>query len=469
MTGRPDRTVPPAAGPPPRVSSPKWMSRRLANGLRVDVSRTTRTPDVALRLIVEAGAGTTSPEASGLATLAGGLLVEGAAGRPSIRMAEWLDTMGASFRCLTSYDDAVLSMHTLSEQFPDALEFLATVARSPDFEPSEVARVRELRLDRIRRRSDEPAEIASVRLAEAVFGEHPYGVPLTGTLASMARFGADELAAFWAVRVCPASATLVICGDVDPGQVFEEAERWFGDWSGPGTGTTVEPVPPIAGRPVRSGEVLFVDRSASRQTELRVAGIGLARGAAHEIPALVMNAILGGLFNSRINLNLREDKGWTYGARTMFIRRRAAGPFVLRTAIDTDVTANAVEQIYEEFATMRETRPTDDELSLAANALTLCLPLQFETTGQIAGRRVESVTYGLPEDYWETFPAVVRDVTPDEVIEAARRFLDPKRLVLLAVGDVARFSDDLAGFGAVHVLPAVIPEKHVGTVEPDAA
>ncbi len=456
MNGHPDRTGPPQGGELPRLISPRWVSRRLANGLRVEISARTRTPDVALRLVVDAGAGTTRPEASGLATLAGQLLVEGAVGRSSSEMAEWLDTMGASFACVTSYDTGVLSMHTLSDQFSDALEFLAAVARNPNFEPAEVERIRGLRLDRIRRRQDEPAEIASIHLAEAVFGTHPYGVPLTGTSESVARLGSRELAEFWAAHVRPAAATLVICGDVDPARAIEDIERYFGDWAGPET--TIDAVPPIEARPVQSGTVLLVDRPSSKQTELRVAGMGLARGASDEIPALMMNAILGGLFNSRINLNLREDKGWTYGARTVFVRRRAAGPFVLLTAVDTDVTARAYEQICAEFALMRESRPTDEELSFAANALTLSLPLQFETVGQIAGRRVESVTYGLPDDYWETFPDAVRAVTVDDVTAAARRYLAPENLVLLAVGEVAQFADELGGLGSVQVIPASAPE-----------
>jgi zinc protease len=457
MNGRPDRSGPPAAGRSPRPVSPRWFSRQLANGLRVEISTRTRTPDVALRLVVEAGAGTTAPELSGLAMLAGGLLVEGAGGRSSKDMAEWLDEMGAAFGCLTSYDSAVLSMHTLSDQFANSLEFLAAVTRAPNFDEREVDRIRGLQLDRIRRRADEPAEVAATRLAGAVFGVHPYGVPLSGTLESVSSFQKRDLAGFWAEHVCPSTATLVICGNVEPEQAFDEVERQFGDWGH--CSTTVRPTPTVKNRPARSGEVLLVDRVASKQTELRVAGIGLARGASDEVPALMMNAILGGLFNSRINLNLREDKGWTYGARTTFVRRRAAGPFVLSTAIDTDVTTRAAEQIFLEFEAMRDSRPTDLELSLAANALTLSLPLQFETASQIAGRRVEAVSYGLPDDYWETFPDAVSAVTAGEVREAARRYLKPENLVLLAVGDVAKFAEELGRFGTVQVLPADIQEQ----------
>lgn len=457
MISEPDRTRPPAGSPPPRLVLPEWSSKRLPNGLRVDVAERHGTPDAAIRLIVEAGAGTVAPEAAGLATLAGELLVEGAGGRSSIAMAEWLDVMGASFHCRGTYDDAVLSMHTLTDQVPAALQFLAAVTRHPDFASSEVERVRDLRIDRIRRRTDEPAEVASDRLAEAVFGAHPYGAPLAGTLRSVEVLAAEDLAAFWTARVDPATARMVICGDVDPPRVFDQVEAEFAEWRADESAESV--LPTSVERPVRSGDVLLVDRPSSRQTELRIAGLGLARGAAGEIPALVMNAILGGLFNSRINLNLREDKGWTYGARTMFIRRRSVGPFMLRTAVDTDVTVAAFEQIRGEFERMCDSKPTEEELTSAKNSLTLALPLQFETKGQVAGRRVETVTYGLPGDYWESFADAVLAVTPDEVRAEARRFLQSEGLVLLAVGDVARFADDLADFGAVHVVPAGPPAE----------
>ena len=403
-------------------------------------------------MIVEAGASTAPASQAGLATLAGEMLVEGAAGRSSIEMAEWLDTLGASFRCRSTYDHAVLSMHTLTDQFSNSLEFLAAVTRSPDFETREVERVRNLRIDRIRRRNDEPAEIASDRLAAAVFGAHPYGVPLDGTLNSTTALDSETLRAFWKARVLPSSATLVVCGDVDPIRVFEEVEVQFGDWEA--GAATVGGVSSSVREPDRSGDVLLIDRPASRQTELRVAGVGFERGAEGEIQALVMNAILGGLFNSRVNLNLREDKGWTYGARTMFVRRRSAGPFLLQTAVDTEVTVGAFEQIWREFEAMRVSVPAEEELALARNALTLVLPLQFETKGQITGRRVEAISYGLPGDYWQTYADEVRAVTPDDVRRAAQKYLRPEGLVLLAVGDVARFADELGEFGSVEVTPA---------------
>jgi zinc protease len=446
----PDRTAAPAPGADPRIETPEWATRRLPSGLRVEVCTDHRTPDVALRLVGDAGAGCLAPGDAGLATLAGELLIEGADGKSAVEMAEWLDAMGASFMCRAGYDSSVISMHTLVGELDGALELLSATAWRPDFAAGEVDRVREKRIDRIKRRADEPAEIAGERLIGAIFGLHPYGVPADGSEASVARIDADAVRAFWHSRFRPSSAALVVCGDVTAEEAFAAAEACFGEWSEPAPAPSSRPE--LVGEPSRASEVLLVNRPASRQTEIRIGGIGIERGAANEVQVLVMNAILGGLFNSRINMNLREDKGWTYGARSTFLRRRSPGPFVVRTAVDTEVTVGAFEQIRMELEAMVAAPPTDEELTLARNALTLALPLQFETKGQIAGRRVETLTYDLADDYWTTFSDVVRAVTPQQVQDMARDFLDPSRLVYLAVGDVARFAGNLAPFGPVEVV-----------------
>lgn len=451
--GRPERTRAPRAGPEPALDLPEFETRWLDNGLRIDVARTTTTPDVALRLVLDAGAGTTPPERGGLARLACDLLSEGAGGRSASVMAEWIDGLGAGFDATTTYDEARLAMHAMNDQLAEAMEYLAAVARRPDFVPGEVARRRAMHLDRLHRRIDEPAEIAADALDAAVFGAHPYGAPLVGTIESVERLAPDDLAAFWASAARPDTACLVVCGDVSPGDVFAVVEREFGDWTAPPDAAPPR-VPPQPGRPVRAGDVLLLDRPASRQTELRIGGIGIERAASGEEAALVMNAILGGLFSSRINLNLREDKGWTYGARSVLLRRRRPGPFILRTAIATEATAAAFGELLEEFERLREEPPSAEELELGVNALTRSLPLQFQTASQLAARRAEAVTYGLPDDYWERFPQRIAAVGRGEVREAARRLLDPGGLVLLAVGAVAGFEPELRQVGPVHVRAA---------------
>lgn len=449
----PDRTGPPPGGPPPVPELPTFQTRRLSNGLRVDVTHTRSTPDVAIRLVTEAGAGTTPCADAGLASLACDLLSEGADGRSAMEMAEWIDGLGAAFTARATYDAAVIAMHATNDQLEAAMDFLAAVVRHPDFAAGEVARRRELVLNRLRRRRDEPAEIASDALDAAIFGDHPYAAPLIGTLESVEGLDAGSLANFWTDRVRPDTSVLVICGDVEPEAAFAAANALFGGWE-PAAGAPPVTIPSSPGAAARAGDVLLIDRPSSLQTELRIGGIGLARGEEGEDAALVMNTILGGLFNSRINLNLREEKGWTYGARTAFLRRRRAGPFIGRTAVATEVTADAFREVAEECARMRDEPPTERELELAANALTLSLPLQFQTSSQLARRQAETITYGLPADYWETYPARIRAVTAEQVRAAAERLLDPGGLVFLAVGAVADFAAELAPLGAVDVTPA---------------
>lgn len=449
----PLRTRVPPAGPEPALVLPEFETHRLDNGLRVEVARTTAIPDVALRLVVGAGAGTTPPGRAGIATLTCDLLEEGADGRSAGEMAEWLDGLGAAFDARATYDDATLSMHAMNDQLDASLEFLAAVTRHPDFAPAEVARRRDMLLDRLRRRADEPARVAADALGAAVFGAHPYGAPLVGTLDSVGALDAADLREFWNGHARPDTSCLVICGNVDPAAALAAAERELGSWVRPQTAAPAN-APPSPSAARRAGEVLLLDRPAGRQTELRVGGVGIERGHSDEEAALVMNAILGGLFSSRINLNLREDKGWTYGARTALLRRRRPGPFLLQTAVATEATAAAFTEIIGEFERMRDAPPTPAELELAANALTRSLPLQFQTASQLAGRRAEAVAYGLPDDYWERFPERVDAVGPDAVREAARRLLAPEGLVLLAVGAVAEFEDELGEVGTVRVAPS---------------
>lgn len=449
---RPVRTQAPPAGPEPVLDLPEFATHRLKNGLRVEIARTTTTPDVALRLVLGAGAGATAPDQAGLASLTCDLLEEGAAGRSAREMAEWIDGLGAAFDARATYDAALLSMHAMNDQVDEVLEFLAAVVRRPDFAPPEVSRRRDMRLDQLRRRGDEPARVAGDALDAALFGGHPYGAPLAGTIESVGRLEAADLSEFWARGARPDTACLVICGDVDPATVLPAVEREFGDWPAPREAAPpATPAPPAEA--VRAGEVLLFDRPGGRQTELRIGGAGIARGEVGEEAALVMNAILGGLFSSRINLKLREEKGWTYGARTALLRRRRPGPFLLRTAVATEATAAAFAELLGEFERLRGEPPAPEELELAANALTRSLPLQFQTASQLAGWRAEMITYELPDDYWERFPERIEAVEPAEVVDAARRLLAPRGLVLLAVGAVAEFATELGEMGPVHVSP----------------
>jgi zinc protease len=441
-----DRRTPPLSKPTPPPSLPEFREVLLAGGFRARVARVARLPEVAIRLVIDGGSASEASAQAGVAALTARVLQAGAGGHSAMELAEWLDQMGASVGSGVGYDSARFSLHSLSDTLDDALDYLSTVLLSPDFPEEEVARIRAERMDEVRRSADEPTELAGEALSEAIFGAHPYGRSVRGQLDTLESLHPAEVEGFWQARYRPGEAFLIAAGDIDPERFADRLRNRFGGWPPGDESGSAEA---FRGRAVAAGDVVLVDRPGSEQSEIRIGAVGLARGDEDEVPVLVMNAILGGLFNSRLNLNLREDKGWTYGAGSGFSLRRAPGPFVARAAVDTPVTARAFEEMLAEIASMTERPPSEEEMELARNALVLSLPRQFETTSQVAAKEAERVGYDLPADWWETLPRKVRAVETEDVIRVAAKYLNRNELTMVVVGDGARIRADLEALGQV--------------------
>ncbi|MFQ5678486.1 MAG: M16 family metallopeptidase [Gemmatimonadota bacterium] len=441
-----DRAARPPSGPPPSLRLPEFERFRTASGLDVRTASRTDVPEVSLRLVLEGGASGETAATAGLAELTGRLLSEGAAGRDARETAAWLDRLGASFHAAVGYETATVSMHFLREVTAEALEFLAAVLREPHFDASEVERVRSERLDEIARERDEPSVVADHRLIRAIYGAHLYGRPVGGCRDSVESLDREAIVSFHRTRYGPTDGGLVVCGCAEPAELRRKLESLLGDWPRTAGRTVGEPPPEW---PAAAGRVILVDRPGSPQAELRVGAIGAPYGTPDHHAVLLANAILGGLFNSRINMNLREEKGWTYGARSTFRFRRRAGPFVVRTAVETEVTAAAFREVLQELAGLRERPPTEKELQLAKNALTLSLPLEFETNSQVARKVARQIAYDLPEEYWARFREEIERVTCEEVVGVAERYLALDRLVLVAVTDASSVRADLESLGPV--------------------
>ena len=445
-TATPDRAVRPAPAAPRALALPRFERHTLPNGLRVEHAERRGLPEVSLHLVLECGAGVEPPALGGLGELTARLLTAGTPGRDAIDMARWLDRLGVGYRATVGYAVGAVSMHFLSEVFEDALEFLAATILDSGFPEHEVERIRRERIDEIERQADDPATVAGLAAIAELYGDRLYGRPVAGTGATVSKIGPRAVREFHAARYRPGGALLIACGDLDRERLMSAAETLFGGWSGE-TARVPAPETPAP----RANDLILIDRPGSAQSEIRVATVGAPYNSADHYAIIVANAILGGLFNSRINLNLREDKGWTYGARSSFRFRRGAGPFVARTAVECARTGPAFEEILGEIETMRTTPVTADEMKLARNALTLSLPLQFETAVQICGKVSRQRVFGLADDYWETYRSRIEAVTADEVREVCRRYLDPDRLTLLAVGDAATAAPTLDGFEPVDV------------------
>lgn len=447
-----DRSRPPEPGDLRPLSLPRRRRFRLDSGLEVWVVEDSRMPEVSVRMVLDAGALREEEGEMGVAELTGRLLTEGTGERSALEMAGWLDRLGADFSASVGYDATLLGLHTLSEALEGSLDFLRAAVREPAFRPEEVERVRGELVDELERDRDEADVVADHALIRAVFGAHRFGTPSAGTPESVSGLTREDVDRFYGTHYDASDVALVVCGDVDAGRIRDALEARFGDWPG---GPDRPPLTAPADGALEAGRVILVDRPGSAQAEIRVGGVGLPYGGDDFFEAMVANSILGGLFNSRVNMNLREEKGWTYGARTAFYGRRVSGPFVGQAAVETEAAAPALSEFVAEIRGLWERPPTREEIGLAKNSLVLSLPRKFETVHQVSRRLTTQLVYGLAPDYWERYRERVEAVAGSAMVEAARRLLEPDSLTAVVVAEADAVAPELEReFGEVEVRPA---------------
>ena len=418
--------------------------RSLANGLSILVAEVRNFPVVTIDLVIDAGALSEPPERAGVAALTAGLLESGAAGMSAAEIAERVDGLGLSLDAGVSWDTAQTGFTCLRSRLEPAFELLAALARESTFPAEEVDRVRDERVTGIVQRRGTPSSAADEAANRWIYAPgSPFARPLGGMLRTLQGITRDEVAAFYARRYRPETTTLVAAGDISVDEAVALAERWFGDWEGGGVGIT----PPASGPRLDQTTVVLLDRPGAVQSELRVGHVGVERTSPDYSAVTVMNAILGGTFSSRLNLNLRERLGFTYGASSVFAPRRLAGPFSMTTAVQTEVTAQAVAEMLRDLREMRESEVAAAELDDARNFLAGVFPLGLQTTDGVAGKVNTLATYGLPDDYWDGYREGLLAVTAADVLDAARRRLWPERAAIVVAGDAARIRGELEGLG----------------------
>ena len=457
-----DRTRRPPPSPPLGLTVPEFQERCLGNGVIIECAHRPNIPEVAIQMILEAGAESEDSGSAGLAELTASLVTEGSGEMGAMEMAERLDYLGADFRVGADYAVTSASLHCLPDMLRDALNFMGDCVIHPSFPPSEFTRVRQEHLDGIAMRLDDPASAAMISLLPAIYGTGRYAVSVQGAAASVGALTRDDAERFHRGRYSPSGARIVACGGVEPEKLLDLMEERFGDW----TGEDLAPAPPpVSPDPVRREGVILLERPGAAQAEVRIGAVGVAYGTDDHFALVLANALLGGLFNSRINMNLREEKGWTYGARTSFSFRRGPGPFLAAAAVESRFAGPALEEMLGEIHRMASEPVPDDELTLARNALTLSLPRTFETAGQMVAAVSRQRVFGLSPDYWTDYSDQMESVTPEQVMDAVRGRLDPKALVLLVAGDpastgglgqlgpVTRLMPDCANFGAAGAAP----------------
>jgi zinc protease len=444
-----DRNVAPEPGAPRPYHFPRVARRTLANGLRLLVDENHNAPLVSMRTLIRSGADYDTPELAGLASLTAELLDEGAGTRDAVRLAEDLGLLGASLGSGADWDASYISVNSLSRTFSEAFAIFADVNRRPLLPQSSLERVQSERLMELLQQRDEPAAIAGKRFSNLIYGQGTYGNTVIGNPESVARITVDDVREFYNTHWVPNHATIVIAGDVDANTALDTAARFFSDWPA----AELPPRPQISPKTFESSRIYLIDRPTAVQSEIRIGHIGIPRSTEDYFALSVMNALLGGVFNSRINLNLREKHGYTYGARSMFAFRRQAGPFVVSAPVRNEVTRESVTEVLTELRRIRTGDVETTELENTKNYLMGSFPSTVQSSGDIAGRLLDMELYDLPMDYFDRYRENIGNVSKSDVEHVAEKYIDPDRAIIVIVGNASQIREPLGTLGMpIHEL-----------------
>ncbi|MGE3820573.1 MAG: insulinase family protein, partial [Isosphaeraceae bacterium] len=452
-----DRSKMPEVGPAPKFMPPPVTRRKLSNGLEVLIAERHELPILSLELVVKGGETLVPAEKHGLASLTAALLTEGTETRDSLTLAGELAEIGASLDASGGLESSTLGLTTLVKHTDEALGLFTDVLLNPAFPEKELNRLKAQRIAQLRARSDRAEAVAGLVFDRILYGQdHPYGRPNLGTLKTVAAMTRTDVADLHERLFLPNNASLIVVGDVTPDAITARLEKALADWK---PGEVPKQELPALPRPPKGVTVYLVDKPGAAQSVLAVGQVGLPRSTPDYVPLTVMNAVLGGQFSSRINLNLREDKGYTYGARSSWDFRLGPGPFQAGGSVQTAVTKEALVELVKEVNEITGPRPvTDAELAFAKDRTIRGFPGRFETTRGVAGALSELVLYGLPDDYFRTYTSRIEAVTKADVARVAREHLQPDRLVILVVGDRATIEGPLKSLPFARVINALDAE-----------
>jgi zinc protease len=451
-----DRSALPDVGPDPSFRFPRFERHRLSNGLDVRVVEHGSLPIVTLSLVVNGGSGSDPAGREGLTAVVADMVDEGTGELGAIEVSEALADIGGDYDVDVGADAVVFTLTTLARFVDRGAELFASMTTRPSLREGDFERVRQLRRDRLRQLKDVPSAVAERAFLRLVYAGHPYGHLAIGDEPSLAALSLEEVVQAHAAALRPSNATLVAAGGLPTSELLKVVQQAFGSWF-----DNLAPPPSLgvnqaigAASPPR---LVLMPRPGAAQSELRIGRLA-ARRDTPDYPALVvMNAVAGGQFVSRINLKLREEKGFTYGARTGFDWKKGLAPFVLHASVHTAATADAVADALHEFAVLRGERPvTTAELESAKASLTRGYPQNFQTVPQVARAIGQLALYDLPDAYFSTFGAMIHAVGADDVTRAAQAHLDPGSLNILVVGDEPVVAASLArpDWPALEVLTA---------------
>jgi predicted Zn-dependent peptidase len=428
----PDRSRPPQPGTTPALHLPAVQKKQLSNGLPVWIVELHEVPVAQVTLVVFSGSSHDPAGKFGVTSLMTAMLEEGAGSRSALQIADDIDFLGADLGAATTFDASAVRLHVPVSRLADALPIMADVVLRPTFPEKELERLRQQRLAALLQARDDPASIAPQAFARMLYGvTHRYGTGTAGTAETIKAFTTADLRAQYATIFKPSNSALLVVGDTTSEKVMPLLESGFGKWTAAGR-VPPEPLPSPKERSNR--EIYIVDKPGAPQSQIRIGTIGVARATGDYFPIQVMNTILGGSFASRLNMNLREKHGYTYGASSSFDMRTSAGPFVAGAGVQTDKTSESLKEFFNELNGIQQAVPAD-ELARAKNYVALRFPSGFESTGDISRRLEEVLIYRLPDDYFSNYVPNIQAVTVEDAQRVARKYIQPERLAVVIVGD----------------------------------
>ena len=444
-----DRSRLPLPGADRPFHFPRIVRRTLANGLELRAVRHRSVPVISIVLVVPGGSAVDPAESHGLVSITAGLLDEGSRGQSALEIADRVARIGGDLEVEAGMDAVIVGLTTLDRFFDTGLALVHEIVTAPNLENDDFNRIRNLRLERLKQMKDHAGALAERAYARVLYGSHPYGHLSLGSEAALTALTLDHVRAMHAAMFAPAGSTLVVVGDRPEEELLDMAAKLFEPWRAALSATPIDRdaalVPPPPTPAVKLG---VVSRPGAAQSELRIGHVCAARSTPDYPALLILNSVLGGDFVSRLNTNLREGKGYTYGVRTGFNLRRGIGPFVMQTSVGTDVTGPAVQESHAEIRAIADARPaTPEEVAIAFASLSKGYPRGFETAGQVARSVAQLALHNLPDSYFEDFVPRLSTITADDVSAAARRYLVSDRMTTLIVGDLDKIHESLPGLG----------------------
>lgn len=448
-----DRSKKPVEGTTPKFMLPKIQKTVLSNGLKVMLVEHGELPVIQMQFVFQTGATSDPLDKPGIANLTMRLLDAGTKKRTALEIADEIDYIGASLNASTGYDGSFVNVLTLKKHLSKVLEIVSDVLQNPTFPQSEFERIKKEVLTNLLQQKDRPEVIVGKVFSKVLYGDkHPYGNPVDGTDASVNEIKIEDVKEFYETYFYPNNATLIVVGNTKLVELKTALEKRLSTWKS-------NEIPTMATPKVYGGAttgIFMVDKAKAAQSQIRVGAIGVSRSTPDYFALEVMNMILGGNFNSRLNWNLREQKGYTYGARSGFVYRKEAGPFSASGGFKSNVTDSCVSEILKEIKKIKETDVAEDELVFARNGLVRALPRLFETPAQISGQLANLVLYNLSDDYFNSYIPNIEKVTVKDIRNVSEKYLNPDKMVIVIVGDVELNKTNLEklNLGGVNLLDA---------------